>query len=237
MESLSSTKAKIGLIGLGLMGRPMGMNLLKAGHPLTVWNRTASRADELVAAGATLAKSPQRSGGGRRCPDHDGERSSGARGSALGLEGERGDAGVAESDAALPALKSGSIYIDSSTVSPDLARKIAAACAAKGRALSGRSGNRRRLGREEGRACFYDWRRSGNTEGRRADTGSDGQAVVSSRAQRRGSNDQAGDELDIGTAGGSPGRSACAGHGCGAQRRRSGRSHAVEHGAVRAFWT
>ena len=41
------------------MGRPMGMNLLKAGHALTVWNRTASRADELVAASAKLAKSPQ----------------------------------------------------------------------------------------------------------------------------------------------------------------------------------
>jgi len=41
------------------MGRPMGMNLIKAGHSLTVWNRTASRADELVAAGAKLAKSPQ----------------------------------------------------------------------------------------------------------------------------------------------------------------------------------
>src|SRR2546429_2861838 len=40
------------------MGRPMGMNLIKAGYPLTVWNRTPSRADELVAAGAKLAKSP-----------------------------------------------------------------------------------------------------------------------------------------------------------------------------------
>src|ERR1700758_3527338 len=50
---------KVGLIGLGLMGRPMGHNLLKAGYSLTVWNRTASRADSLVAAGAKLAKSPQ----------------------------------------------------------------------------------------------------------------------------------------------------------------------------------
>src|SRR5206468_2896582 len=58
LEPSAGTK-KIGLIGLGLMGRPMGMNLIKAGHSLTVWNRTASRADELVAAGAKLAKSPQ----------------------------------------------------------------------------------------------------------------------------------------------------------------------------------
>src|ERR1700756_25227 len=56
---LNSPAKHIGLIGLGLMGRPMGMNLLKAGYPLTVWNRTASRAEELVTAGAKLAKSPQ----------------------------------------------------------------------------------------------------------------------------------------------------------------------------------
>ena len=54
-----SSPRKIGFIGLGLMGRPMAMNLLKAGHTLTVWNRTSSRAQELVAAGATLAKSPR----------------------------------------------------------------------------------------------------------------------------------------------------------------------------------
>ena len=55
MESAASSKPKIGFIGLGLMGQPMSMNLLKAGYPLTVWNRTASRADELVAMGAKLA--------------------------------------------------------------------------------------------------------------------------------------------------------------------------------------
>src|SRR5437660_12504912 len=58
LESSAGSK-KIGLIGLGLMGRPMGMNLIKAGYSLIVWNRTASRANELVAAGAKLAKSPQ----------------------------------------------------------------------------------------------------------------------------------------------------------------------------------
>ncbi len=52
-------KPAIGLIGLGLMGRPMGMNLLKAGYPLTVWNRTATRAEGLVAAGARQAGSPK----------------------------------------------------------------------------------------------------------------------------------------------------------------------------------
>ena len=57
--STAAGQRKIGLIGLGLMGRPMGMNLLKAGHTLTVWNRTPERAKGLVAAGAKLAKTPR----------------------------------------------------------------------------------------------------------------------------------------------------------------------------------
>jgi 3-hydroxyisobutyrate dehydrogenase-like beta-hydroxyacid dehydrogenase len=116
----ASAPAKIGLIGLGLMGRPMGMNLLKAGHSLTVWNRTASRADELVAAGAKLAKSP---------------REVAAVCDALitvvsdppALEEVLWGASK-RNDGALDALKPGSLYIDCSTVSPALVHKIAAAC-------------------------------------------------------------------------------------------------------------
>ena len=99
----------------------MGMNLLKAGHKLTVWNRTASRAQELVAAGARLAKTPREAAAEAEILltivsdppaleevlwDHEGKN-----------------------DGALGGLRAGSIYIDSSTVSPALVRKIAAACA------------------------------------------------------------------------------------------------------------
>ena len=52
-------KPPVGLIGLGLMGHPMAANVLKAGHPLTVWNRTASRGDDLVAQGAKRAATPR----------------------------------------------------------------------------------------------------------------------------------------------------------------------------------
>ncbi|MEM9433123.1 MAG: NAD(P)-dependent oxidoreductase [Pseudomonadota bacterium] len=45
----------IALIGTGLMGKPMGLNLIKAGHKLVVWNRSAEKAVPLVDAGATLA--------------------------------------------------------------------------------------------------------------------------------------------------------------------------------------
>jgi 3-hydroxyisobutyrate dehydrogenase len=124
----SGAKAKIGFIGLGLMGRPMAANLLKAGHAVTVWNRTAARADELVAAGAKLAKSPAAA-----ASEADVLITIVSDPPALEevLWGKSGG-GVSAGDAALAALKPGAIYIDSSTVSPDLARKIAAACSAKG---------------------------------------------------------------------------------------------------------
>ncbi|RKR87596.1 3-hydroxyisobutyrate dehydrogenase-like beta-hydroxyacid dehydrogenase [Micromonospora pisi] len=46
------------VIGLGPMGRAMAARLIRAGHPVTVWNRTPSRATDLVTAGATLAPNP-----------------------------------------------------------------------------------------------------------------------------------------------------------------------------------
>lgn len=113
-------KPAVGLIGLGLMGRPMGMNLLRAGYSLTVWNRTASRASELIAAGAKLAKSPQEV----------------AAASDFLLTIVSDPPAVEEvlwgNCGAMQSLKRGSIYVDSSTVSPALARKIAAACAERG---------------------------------------------------------------------------------------------------------
>jgi 3-hydroxyisobutyrate dehydrogenase-like beta-hydroxyacid dehydrogenase len=51
-----SSKA-VAFVGLGNMGHPMARNLLAAGIPLTIWNRTASKGDDLVAAGATRAAS------------------------------------------------------------------------------------------------------------------------------------------------------------------------------------
>lgn len=120
----TAVSRKIGLIGLGLMGRPMGMNLLKAGHALTVWNRTRERAQELLAAGAKLAKTPREVA----------ERSEvlltmvsdpPALESVLwGPEGQN--------DGALGGLQAGSVYIDSSTVSPALVKKIALACQGRG---------------------------------------------------------------------------------------------------------
>ena len=48
----------VSFLGVGLMGKPMAMNLIKRGYQVTVWNRTPSKAAELMSAGARLAKSP-----------------------------------------------------------------------------------------------------------------------------------------------------------------------------------
>lgn len=50
---------EIGFVGLGAMGLPMASNLIAAGHRLTVWNRTASKADPLVVKGAQRAHRPE----------------------------------------------------------------------------------------------------------------------------------------------------------------------------------
>jgi 2-hydroxy-3-oxopropionate reductase len=54
-----STKAKLGYIGLGLMGKPMALNLLKAGFEVVVHNRSRAAVQDLVAAGAKEAHSPK----------------------------------------------------------------------------------------------------------------------------------------------------------------------------------
>jgi 3-hydroxyisobutyrate dehydrogenase-like beta-hydroxyacid dehydrogenase len=121
VESAASSKTKVGLIGLGLMGQPIGMNLLKAGHPLTVWNRTASRANELVASGAKLAASPKEVAAASDVLITIVSDPPALESVLWGADGK--DSG------ALAGLKPGSTYIDSSTISPVLARKIATACA------------------------------------------------------------------------------------------------------------
>jgi 2-hydroxy-3-oxopropionate reductase len=119
-----SSPRKIGFIGLGLMGRPMAMNLLKAGHALTVWNRTPSRAQELVAAGATLAKSAREAAAACDILFTIVSDPPALEQVLWGHEGNN--------DGALAGLRRGSIYIDSSTVAPALTRRVAAACAERG---------------------------------------------------------------------------------------------------------
>jgi 3-hydroxyisobutyrate dehydrogenase-like beta-hydroxyacid dehydrogenase len=54
-----SMRMKIGFLGLGTMGFPMAHNLARAGHAVTGWNRTAAKAEPLVAKGARPAETPR----------------------------------------------------------------------------------------------------------------------------------------------------------------------------------
>ena len=113
-------KPAVGMIGLGLMGKPMATNLLKAGFSVMVWNRTRSKADELVRGGARPAGTPRE-----------------AAASADVLITVVSDPPALEevlwgAGGALEGLRRGSTYVDSSTVAPSLARRIAAACAERG---------------------------------------------------------------------------------------------------------
>lgn len=113
-------KPTVGLIGLGLMGKPMGKNLLKAGFPLVVWNRTKERADDLVRQGAKFGANP---------------RDVASQSDVL-ITIVSDPPAVEEvlwgQNGALEGLRRGSLYIDSSTVSPELARRAAQACAERG---------------------------------------------------------------------------------------------------------
>ena len=113
-------KPAVGLIGLGLMGRPMAANLLKNGFELTVWNRTPSRAESLVAQGARQAATPEAAAA---AADVLITIVSDPPAVEQVLWGEKG---------ALGGLRRGTVLVDSSTVSPDLARRAAAACKQRG---------------------------------------------------------------------------------------------------------
>lgn len=110
----------VGFIGFGIMGRPMALNLLRAGYPLRGWARRAGVMDEAVAAGAVVCDSAQ----------------------ALAAQAEviftivsdtpdveqvvLGDQGI------IHGAKPGTVVVDMSTVSPAATRRIAEALAVRG---------------------------------------------------------------------------------------------------------
>lgn len=104
--------ARIGFIGLGLMGRPMAKRLLAAGHELKVFNRSRGPVEELVRQGAEAAASPEDAAAGSdytilMLPDSNDVRSV--------VLGERG---------VVHGARPGSTVIDMSTISPAVEREI-----------------------------------------------------------------------------------------------------------------
>jgi 3-hydroxyisobutyrate dehydrogenase len=111
---------KIGFIGLGLMGSGMSMNLVKAGFPVTVWNRTASKMESLLEAGAKGAGSPKEVAENSDIVVSIVTDSQDVEEVILGPEG------------AIHGARSGSVVIDMSTISPSVTRRIAEELGKKG---------------------------------------------------------------------------------------------------------
>lgn len=111
---------KIGFVGLGLMGSRMALNLVRAGYPVTVYNRTREKTKPLAEAGATVADSLA-----------DVARNSEivitmVSDSAALQDVVLGPAGLLES------LQPGSVLVDMSTVDPKTSRQVAEAVRARG---------------------------------------------------------------------------------------------------------
>jgi 3-hydroxyisobutyrate dehydrogenase len=110
----------IGFVGLGIMGQPMALNLVNAGHRVAAFNRTRDKAAPLEKAGATIAPSPAEA----------------ARGADVVMmivsDTAAVESVVAGKDGILETVRSGAIIIDSSTISPTASRRMACLAAGKG---------------------------------------------------------------------------------------------------------
>jgi 3-hydroxyisobutyrate dehydrogenase/2-hydroxy-3-oxopropionate reductase len=113
--------AKLGFLGLGIMGYPMARNLLRAGHEVALWSHTAAKARELAAAEkGRFAETPKDAARDADCVF-------------LCV----GDTAMAEHvilgpDGVIEGARTGAIVADASTISPSASRRIGAALAKKG---------------------------------------------------------------------------------------------------------
>lgn len=112
--------AKIGFIGLGIMGKPMSKNLIKAGYELVVYNRSQDAVTELVAEGAQAADTPKAVAELTDIIITMLPNSPQVREVVLGVNG------------VIEGAKQGAIVIDMSSIAPLVSREIAAKLAEKG---------------------------------------------------------------------------------------------------------
>jgi 2-hydroxy-3-oxopropionate reductase len=111
---------RIGFIGLGIMGKPMAKNLLKAGHTLVVYDIIPAGADEVVAAGAVRGSSPKDVAGQTEIVI------------TMVPDGPEVEQAVLGSNGVLESAKKGTIVVDMSSISPMVAQKVGAKCDAQG---------------------------------------------------------------------------------------------------------
>ncbi len=113
-------RMRIGFLGLGTMGEPIANNLRKAGHEITVWNRTPSKADHIVSKGGKLARTARECASGKdlvfTCLSDD-------KALEAVLEGP---------DGVLAALASGDVLVDMSTAGIRAARSSSEQAAKRG---------------------------------------------------------------------------------------------------------
>ena len=111
--------ARVACVGLGTMGGPMAGHMLDAGHEVAVWNRTAAKADELVARGARRAATPADAAAGADVVVTCVSDSPDLEAIVLGSDG------IAET------IDAGAVLLDCSTVAPSTETRIADAIAAE----------------------------------------------------------------------------------------------------------
>ena len=115
-----SMEQQIGFVGLGIMGRGMAANLLKAGYELTVYNRTRARAEEFAKIGAKIADTPAQAAQGKHVVITMLADPPAINEAVLGKNG------------VIDGLESGAILIDCSTVDPATTRATLEAAQKKG---------------------------------------------------------------------------------------------------------
>ncbi|CAI0628607.1 unnamed protein product [Linum tenue] len=118
--AVSPSNTRVGWIGTGVMGRSMCSHLIKAGYSLTVFTRTASKAQPLVELGAKLADSPIAVAS-----------QSDVVFSIVGYPSDVRQVLLEPTTGALHGLRPGGVLVDMTTSEPSLAAEIAAAAAAK----------------------------------------------------------------------------------------------------------
>ena len=116
----TDNKPSVGFLGMGIMGVPMSINLLKAGYSVTVWNRTPDKCAPAVQAGATQAGTASEV---VKCCDVT---------FAMLADPVAAEAVALGPDGVVEAMCAGKGYVDVSTVDPASAAKIAAAIRGKG---------------------------------------------------------------------------------------------------------
>lgn len=112
-EMVEAGSCKIGWIGTGVMGKSMAGHLIKKGHTLMVFNRTASKADDLVQAGAQFMEPVEIA------------KQADYLFLMLGYPHDVRSMVLDEATGILKHMKSGSTLVDHTTSSPELAEKIA----------------------------------------------------------------------------------------------------------------